>query len=214
MKRKERVPNMVKQAEEPAKSTATGDKAEPPPRVIVILIMVSSLSLFALVVTASILLSGPFPSRQGLYYIYFGYAFSVVVFLHAAFFAWNSFVKHRGQALSKNVPRYLEYAYAALISIGLSQVVYMSSELYEYIGLSAGTDAELVERIREQASSHVKDDCPKGGEYFPAGYCEKLRGIVGASVPSAYVNSSVIGDDEFLDHAIRRDAVGGGPAGF
>lgn len=173
----------------------------------VILLILTVASLLGVVGTARSLSFGPFPTKGLLYATYFGYSLLVLAFLHFAVLTWNEVLKERGRRLWPNLPRYLEYVYATIISISLAQVLFMSSQFADFVTLAVGTKPELISKLSRQAELHLIDDCPKGGEFFTKAYCEKLKKIVDSNNPDQYITSIVIFDDEFLDHIIARKAV-------
>lgn len=186
-----------------------------PPLHFVLWWIATILSLLGLLFTAGSIIDGPFPAGFELYVNYFLYSFFILVFLHSLFFTLNGISKHKeGRTLSRNLPRYIEYTYAALISIGLAQVFFMPSQFADYVALRFGDEQEIVNRIIQQASIHLNDDCPKGGIFFPKEYCEKLRKIVDLKEPRQHITSVVINDHEFLNHPILTEFRAAGPGGF
>ena len=154
-----------------------------------------------LLVTAIPLTIGPFPSPSGLIRVYLGYAASSLVFVHAFYFSLNLLsVRLRGRTLSQRQPRYLEYAYAVLISVGLINVVVMAPQFSDYIAYRRGDDNALYAQISQQAKSDLRDRCANGDRFFTKDYCEKLRRIAEAEHPRDYIEASVLNDHEFLSH--------------
>lgn len=186
------------------------DKPESPSEVaesrrFALLAILASASFTGLVLTALSLSTANFPVNGRLYVTYLWYSVCVLVFLHSAVFLRSAMLASRGRALSRNLPRYLEYAYALLLSVGLAQVLFMSSQFSAYVTLVSGDESELVSRISKQASLHLNEDCKKGGQFFTKDYCEQLQKIVDSKSPNQYITSVVIFDDKFLAHTVRRE---------
>ena len=159
-------------------------------------------------VTLGFLTRGPFLTGLSLYATYFAYAVSLIVFLHAAFFFRARVLKDRGKTLDKRVPKYLEYAYAVVISLSLAQIFFLAPRLADYLVFVTGDNEILLNRIRAQAQKHIRDDCGKFGQYyFTLAYCTKIKEIADAQDLNALLFSSVVDDDAFLHHAIGRKFV-------
>lgn len=160
-------------------------------------------SALGLIITTAQLTIGPFPSAPILFTVYFIYSVCALAFFHALFFLANLLsLRIRGYTLSSRYPKYLEYVYAALISVGVLQVLVMAPQFSDYITFRRGDDAALYDQIAKQAQTDVAERCPKGGEYFTKHYCDKLRRIVEAQNPQDYIHSAVLRDHEFLTHAV------------
>lgn len=163
-------------------------------------------SFFGWFVCVFRLINGPYPTGKGLYYTYFTYFVFTVIVLHLGFFALNTQKKLKtGKTLSKNLPKYLEYIYAALLTIGLTQIFFLSTQFAAYITLVSGDEPTIIKEIMQQSRSHLAVDCPKGGEFFTDEYCEKLQQIVDAPSPDTYITDIMLTDYPFLNHAIRKD---------
>jgi hypothetical protein len=63
-----------------------------------------------------------FPASGSLYIVYFSYCACTIIFFHALFFYNNEYLRIRGSKFRKKVPKLIEYAYAALISVSLLQI--------------------------------------------------------------------------------------------
>lgn len=168
-------------------------------------------SLGSVLAFAFQLILPPYIARSELYSTYLLFSIMVVVFLHVVFFGWNSLMQRElGKTLPKNTPRYLEYAYAALLSLGLLQIFFMSPNFIKYMVITSGDEVKLVTRIRQFSEKHLNEDCLKGGSYFPPSYCEKLKKLVEAKNTESYITNNVLTDEKFLGHVIGKR---GNPAG-
>jgi len=149
------------------------------------------------------LVVAPFPTSQWLYITYFVYTVSLIVFFHACFFAANQLsMLTNEKPLSKRVPKYLEYVYAAVISLGLLQVFFASQGLADYINYTTGGEESILSRARTQARNYLANECNVHSEFFPKDYCDKLRVIAEAPDLAEFLLTTVAKDRDFLDHSI------------
>jgi hypothetical protein len=155
---------------------------------------------------------GPYPVGGMLYLHYLAYSLAVVALLHGLFFSINiNRIQRTGRTLNRNTPRYLEYVYAALISVGFAQVYFQPRQFSEFIDYATDTNEQLVKRIRDQATAYLHNQCRNNDPFFPASYCAKLQLIISSKSPYAYLLTEVATDRQFLGHAIDYVTVPGPP---
>lgn len=154
-------------------------------------------STLAFLLLGADFLRGRIPVGSELYYRYFGYSLSAVIFFHVIFFGINSLLQ--GNKHRKRIPKYLEYAYAIIISMGLAQVFFSAPRIATYIKFISGTEEELSGKIVEAAREHVKTKCVNPDKFLTLEYCTKLRHLADAPVAIDYVLKNVLSDDAFLN---------------
>jgi hypothetical protein len=161
------------------------------------------------------------PAWSSLYIIYFGYCACTLIFLHAVFFELNRDLRHRGSKFRKKVPKFIEYAYAALISVSLLQIFFSAERVADYLNLLAGDDQKIWAQIRDGARAHVTNECSKPvsavwpsarpdpflenfrKDHFTEEYCKEMQRIAEASDIKGYVFGTVIHNTEFLTHSAQ-----------
>jgi len=93
-----------------------------------------------LVTTYILVKETEYPVGGRLYLVYFAYCASVVITYHVVFFIINAELQVRGSKFRKKMPKFIEYTYAALISIGLLQVFFSSARVTDYLIWRIGED--------------------------------------------------------------------------
>jgi hypothetical protein len=160
-------------------------------------------SLSLLVALAVILIVGPFPTGQGLYWVYFIYSLAGVCALHGIFFFFVNVERMNGKHLSARLPKFLEYAYSVLIMLGLLQIFVSSPRFLDYITFVGGEEKELLEDIRRNAKRHIEVECKKKDDkYYTEKFCAQMADIVGASDLRTYILDAKASDAYFLSHPI------------
>lgn len=196
---------------ENSKSREPAENASPEYKTLATIILLSSSFAVCFFMLLS-LTRGPFLTGPSLYLAYFTYAACLLMFLHAAFFFASSVLKGRGKKLDKKVPKYLEYAYALVLSISLAQIFFAAPRLADYLVFVSGDSNVLLNRIRETAITHVRNDCKiVDKKYFTEAFCAKLKEISVADDLRQFIFRTAIHDVEFMHHAIGTKVV---PAGF
>ena len=161
------------------------------------------ISAVTVMISGGSLLLGRYPSPQMLPFVYAAYCLGTCLGLHAIFFIANAGRQvKQGRTLSRRVPRYLEYVYALLLSISLTQIYFMNTQFSDFISVTAGDENELLSKMVSAAHTHLTVDCPSGGRYFPATYCAKLQQLTNATDAASYVRDQVLLDREFLTHGV------------
>jgi hypothetical protein len=154
---------------------------------------------------AIFMLQGPFPLGSTLYLTYFVFVLSTIICLHAVFFCVAAMAREDGKKLSKRVPKYIEYAYAALISTALAQVFFAAPQFTDYVNAVIGDKKELLVKIKAIVDGHVTADCLKqDSRFFTDEYCGKMKKIADAENLEEYVLKHVVNDREFLNHSIMQ----------
>jgi hypothetical protein len=168
----------------------------------------ATLSLMAIFLTGGDLLLGTFPIGNALYWTFLVYTVATIAFAHFLFFLLGRKINppHRGR-----LPRYVEYAYTVIISLGLAQVFFSAPQIASYVRYVGGEESRLVEKIVKQAQAYAQNECKTNDANFTSIYCFKVTLIAMASEPRDYITKYILPDQEFLDHVVRM--VGGGPAG-
>lgn len=150
-----------------------------------------------------LMLAGPFPLGNNLFLTYFIFVLSSIVCLHAGFFGLAALAREEGKKLSKKVPKYIEYAYAALISTALAQVFFAAPQFSEYINVVVGDEQPLLDQIKTVVHKHVDVDCLKrDAKFFTDDYCAKMKEIADAENLKSYLLETVAKDHDFLAHPI------------
>jgi hypothetical protein len=147
---------------------------------------------------------GPFPTGTDLYVTYLTYAAGVIFCLHVIFFGFNRFhLMTFKRPMSKWVPKYLEYAYAGVLLVGLAQVFFAGQRYADYIRVIAGDEDAILDRIKGQAKEYVEGGCTKANpEFFDVPYCNKLRDLIATQDLKRYVYAVAMKDAEFLNHPV------------
>jgi hypothetical protein len=169
--------------------------------------------------SAYFLFNGRIPLRF-LSALYLFYAISTIILIHAFFFAWDRLRTTTGKGhLSKNVPRYLDYGYTAIVTLSLFQIFFYGPKAADYVAWFNGSETQLAAAIKKAAVEHVTDDCPNKGTRtldehwfrlpknynFTETYCAKLKKLVDAEDVLGYIESEVIPDRAFVTHKIADD---------
>jgi len=164
-------------------------------------------STLAFLISLRSLTFAPFPTGNALLLAYFAYVGATVICLHVVFFGVNYIRSTRtGKSFTRRVPRYVEYAYAVIISASLLQVFFASPHFADYISFFAGEETEILARIRNEAKRHVDDECTKiDTTYYSVPYCNKLRKILEIDDLKSYVYHTLMNDEEFLNHVVGKD---------
>jgi hypothetical protein len=154
---------------------------------------------------AIFMLQGPFPFGSALYVTYFIFALSTAICLHAVFLCLAAMAREDGKKLSKRVPKYIEYAYAALISTALAQVFFAGPQFTDYVNAVIGDKNDLLVKIKTIVDRHVTVDCLKrDSRFFTDAYCGKMKKVADAENPEEYILKHVVNDREFLKHPIMQ----------
>jgi hypothetical protein len=156
-------------------------------------------SLMIVLVTGGDLLWGTIPGGNGLYYRYSFYTAAMIAFFHFLFFL----IAGRTAKHKKRLPKYLEYAYTLVISIGLIQIFFSAPHLVSYIKFVGGEEQELIQKIQKQAQGYLQKECRTNEYRYTLRYCFKVTMLALASDPREYIIEFVLPDDEFLNHTVK-----------
>lgn len=153
---------------------------------------------------------GPTPATLPLSLVaifYLGYAAGVIATMHAFLWAFATYRAAKMRPISKNYPRYLDYAYAAVMLIGLGQIFVSGTELARYYHSRLESEHDIVRNIKTLAQATVDRDCQVRNQYFTEDYCDKMSTI--AATPDdrlkALVLSRFIADRAFMTHIVGTD---------
>ena len=138
-------------------------------------------STFGISILGLALFTGAVPHLEALYAIYFGYAVLTVIFLHSAFFSTAIALKSEGKQLSKRTPKYLEYAYAIIISVSLLQIFFMKPRFIDYMTLVWGDEDSMVLEIKDEAQWHFRNCSPPDPFLYTTYFCSELKKIIEAN---------------------------------
>jgi hypothetical protein len=128
-------------------------------------------------------------------FIYIVYIFGLILCLHSALFLIRDEF-----GLSKNVPRYLDYAYTAIVSLALIQILFSSEAVVNYSTYLADDD-QLVNRIRLEAQQHRDDGCKRPDEtLYSVQFCNVLRDIAIKDDLKSHLLNTVARDKQFMNH--------------
>jgi hypothetical protein len=100
------------------------------------------------------------------------------------------------------IPKYLEYAYALILSLGMFQILFVGNEFSDYVKAVVGDDRYITSDIVEVANGNLKKECAKRSPYFTAEYCSRLAEIVASKDPRTFLIENIVTDEAFLDHEI------------
>jgi hypothetical protein len=176
--------------------------------------VLGALALFGL--SIYLLFSGKVPPPW-LFVVYLYYASAMMIVLHAIFFLAQAAVESKGKRLSKNIPKYLDYAYTLIICVGLFQIIGSIPRVAEYVVWLQGDETYLANKIKAIAAGYLADECinksTKREErgffrvpvdyFYDAQYCGKLKRVVEAPDVREYVEKHVLPDDAFVNHTIE-----------
>jgi hypothetical protein len=158
------------------------------------------------------LATGRVPVGNGLYALYFGYAFCGIVACHLLFFSLNSALRDRQSRHRKRLPKYIEYLYAAIISIGFAQVFMSSTRIVDYLRLTVGDEDSIAAQIQAVAQGYMAKECKSPGstKYFTKEYCAKVKKVAEATEPKDFIVQEVLDDHDFVGHTIDVVAIAPG----
>jgi hypothetical protein len=156
------------------------------------------------------LAAGRIPVGGGLYALYFGYAFFGIAACHIWFFILNRALRDSRSTHRKRLPKYIEYAYAAVISIGLAQVFISSTRIVDYLLVTVGDEDFIAGQIHSVARGYVVKECLNPGtvQRFTKEYCAKAKQIAEATEPKEFILKEVLEDRNFLNHVVAIIAAG------
>jgi len=166
---------------------------------------ICSLSAWVAVISGAVLLGLAFPTGAMLYLTYIAFALASIVSLHSGFFYYATFLKSEGKSLSKRVPKYIEYAYALLISVALLQVFVSMPQFASFIDYVAGDERALLDAIDLQVKVHLRDCKKIDARFFTRGYCDKIdkiAGITGGEQRKEFIVTHISADSEFMNHVV------------
>jgi hypothetical protein len=151
------------------------------------------------------------PSIKALYITYLLYAFSVIAALHFQFFLWNAGLKEENKKMSKRVPKYLEYAYALIISIGLLQIFIVTPRFVDYATVIWGDEDQILNDIKTEALFQSKSCGKEGLLSYPKDICVELQGIISSDTLKEHVKSKVVKNVKFVNYFASWDLYEQGP---
>ena len=143
--------------------------------------------------------------------LYFIYAISMIGLLHGIFFIANRLLKEAPSVHRRRMPKYLEYAYTAVIAFGLTQVLFSASRIADYVTFVAGNASEITAEIKSVAQGYLDNECKIKKVRFTEEFCEKVKKIVEAENLRDYAATVVAQDKEFMTHIIDVIAAGNAP---
>jgi hypothetical protein len=145
-----------------------------------------------------------FPPRTWLSEAYIAYFFGIIIFVHAVTFFLHFVKKNsKGIGFSRQVPRYFDYLVTVLLTVGILQITHAEGWLARHIDQVTETAPDLIVKIRQQAQTHIHNDCGKNS-YFTKSYCDRLIEITKQSDLQSFVERSLMRDSDFLNHTIQK----------
>jgi hypothetical protein len=139
--------------------------------------------------------------------VYVTYFASTVLWLHCLAFYLHLDAKiSRGRGLSKQVPKYLDYAVTAILAIGIMQISFADEWAAKYIDEYAGSKIELIDKIRARAQKDIKYNCGKD-VYYTKEYCDRLQEISSEPNLAEFIQAKLFGDSKFLNHSTYQVSV-------
>lgn len=171
---------------------------KPLPKYVLILMFGLAAALFFRV---AVLVIGPVPGiSKNLVSTYVLYVIGTWLMLHFFAFYFRSVAPN---LFTKNTPRYLEYMYSIIISLGLLQIIVSGPKLASYIEFIYGNEQTQLAKIRISASSEVAEFCAgKSDSYWTLEYCDTLRSVARASYLDANASQSAL--DDIIRHGEGR----------
>jgi hypothetical protein len=161
-------------------------------------------SVIGTLILLVVLFIANFESRGKLTIVYFIYAFLAIVTIHFGLFGLNWDLAHSGSRHRKRLVKYVEYGYAAIISISFLQIFFALPRIADHV-LSEADEPKLLARIQAGARQHVAHDCQTPDEvYFTVKFCQAMREIA----DSTDVKSLLVAAENkvwFLSHRIGYD---------
>jgi len=94
-----------------------------------------------------------------LWITYLGYTISIIFVLHSVMFAIEAEMAERGHHLSRAVPKYLEYAYTAVVAGSLLQIFVYAPRMADYVTWIQGDESYLLNTIKEIAHYNLAHEC-------------------------------------------------------
>ena len=137
--------------------------------------------------------------------IYLAYAIGAIATMHAFLWTFATYREHKAQPISKNYPRYLDYAYCAAMAIGLGQILVFSTELASYYESRLESEQDTIQTVKEMAQATVDGDCSRPhNNYFTDDYCDKMSTI--ATAPNDELKrlllTKFLPDQAFMAHVV------------
>ena len=125
--------------------------------------------------------------------------------MHAFLWTFATYREHKAQPISKNYPRYLDYAYCAAMAIGLGQILVFSTELASYYESRLESEQDTIQTVKEMAQATVDGDCSRPhNNYFTDDYCDKMSTI--ATAPNDELKrlllTKFLPDQAFMAHVV------------
>jgi hypothetical protein len=175
-------------------------------------------SVLIIVVSSHILINVSFDGYL-LWAIYFTYSISWIILLHSATFLWIKFRKDACRPVKSRFTKFVEYAYAAVVAVGLLQVVSFGPRLADYAEWTHGNEDKIVNDIKQVSQSHIDVGCRVKKttmvkrlfglayplEYnFTEAYCDKLRKLVEAPDTKGHILALLSNDLTFFYHIIEK----------
>jgi hypothetical protein len=160
-----------------------------------VLAVAATASYLVTIVAVALLITGDVHTAAELVATYLTFCVSIVAALHFTAF---SLFKLLDNQPSKSLPKFIEYASIAVLSVSLAEIITFAPSYYLYLKHINGNDESILQQIATKAKSEVDEYCGRGKlvsqygrirteTYYSDAYCQRLKDLTNPLTARSFV---------------------------